>query len=120
MITDNFFQGGGRDLATAASFAKKPSTTVSNITNSTSTATKASSSYPIKVEIPAFNTSTKMPLTNAFSGGLGKMNMLDGNQMRFIPPKVNTANNRVPASNTGFGMSGGSAGEFLFVVFVLG
>lgn len=53
-----------------------------------------------------------MPLTGNYSGGMGKINMLDGNQMRFIPPKVNTANNRVPANKPGFGMSGGSAGEF--------
>ena len=95
-------------MATAASFSKKPT-----VSSSTSTITKAAGSYaPIKIEIPSFGTSTTMPLTGNFSGGMGKINMLDGNQMRFIPPKVNTANNRVPASKPGFGMSGGSAGEF--------
>lgn len=102
-------EGGGIDLETAAAYAEKNnSATTSTASITIPSKVGISSPYlakPIKIEIPAsmVTASTSKPIVMK---GIGSLNTADGKQIRFIPPKVNTANNRVPA-----GPASGGSGE---------
>lgn len=52
---------------------------------------------PVKITLPTpvASSSSAKPIVGNVKG-LGNVNTADGKQIRFIPPKVNTANNRVP------------------------
>lgn len=106
------FSGGGKDLETVATFGEKK-----QITPTTSAATITvpaqigiSSPYlskPVKITLPtavASSSSASKAVVVGNVKGIGNVNTADGKQIRFIPPKVNTANNRVPpgtAAGTG-------------------
>ena len=98
------FAGGGKDLETAAAFAENSSATTSaTVTAPLKVAINSPFlNKPIKIGIPSTATSSTKPIVIK---GLGNLNTVDGKQIRFIPPKVNTANNRVPpsAGNTSSG-----------------
>ena len=124
-------EGGGRDLETAKAFGKKikkPGATMLTPTLATITLpskVNISSPYltkPIKIEIPslAASTSTFKKITvvkqhpqqqqhqQQQQQMITKINVMPAKPpMRFVPPKVNTANNRVSSTNTS-NNSGGS------------
>jgi hypothetical protein len=108
------FKGGGKDLETAAAFAER---------TSKATTSTASTPIPIKISAPIIGKQIKLevtptPTTSAkpvVIKGLGNLNTIDGKQIRFIPPKVNTANNRVPS---GAGNTSSGSGEQKHVVNV--
>lgn len=113
------FSGGGIDLKTAAAYAEKNSATTSTATISIPTKVGSSlpfTSNPIKFQIPATSVSTASTSKPMLIKGLGNVNTADGKQIRFIPPKVNTANNRVPV---GAGSAGGS-GEMSIIAIIVG
>jgi hypothetical protein len=88
--------GGGKDLETAASFASKKTNVPT--TSSTITVPKVGISSPflknpIKISIPASATTLAKPVVVK---SIGSVTTPDGKLIKFIPPKVNTANNRVP------------------------
>lgn len=102
--------GGGKDLETAAAFVENSIATTSASTVTIPTKIGISSTFmnkPIKIQIPALSgaASSSKPI---MVKSIGSVNTVDGKQIRFIPPKVNTANNRVPA---GTGNSSGGSGE---------
>lgn len=102
--------GGGKDLETAAAFADKSSATTSVASVAIPTKVAVSSGFlnkSIKIQIPALSgaASSSKPM---MVKSIGSVNTVDGKQIRFIPPKVNTANNRVPA---GTGNSSSGSGE---------
>lgn len=101
--------GGGKDLETAAAYAQRMSKAT---TSATITVPKATVSSPflgkqIKIPISTLSSasSSQKPIVVK---GIGSLNTLDGKQIRFIPPKVNTANNRVPSTP---GTASGGSGE---------
>lgn len=116
-------EGGGRDLETAKAFGKKikkPGASMLTPTLATITLpskVNISSPYltkPIKIEIPslAASTSTFKKITvvkqHPQQQMITKINVMPTKPpMRFVPPKVNTANNRVSSTNTS-NNSGGS------------
>lgn len=121
-------EGGGRDLETAKAFGKKikkPGASMLTPTLATITLpskVNISSPYltkPIKIEIPslAASTSTFKKITvvkqhpqqqHQQQQMITKINVMPTKPpMRFVPPKVNTANNRVSSTNTS-NNSGGS------------
>lgn len=123
-------EGGGRDLETAKAFGKKikkPGASMLTPTLATITLpskVNISSPYltkPIKIEIPslAASTSTFKKITvvkqhpqqlqhQQQQQMITKINVMPAKPpMRFVPPKVNTANNRVSSTNTS-NNSGGS------------
>ncbi|CRK86966.1 CLUMA_CG000782, isoform A [Clunio marinus] len=77
--------GGGKDLETAAAFAeKKNKATTSGI-------------IPVKVTAPLVtSTTTSITRPTIILKNASNLTPIDGKQIRFFPPKVNTANNRVP------------------------
>ena len=94
-------EGGGKDLQTAATFAQKKEAKEGVATTSTKTASipiGISSPFlmqEIKIELPASSTSTTTATTKTPIGSFSQ-------PIRF--PKVNTANNRVPAGSSKQGM----------------
>lgn len=97
-------------METAAAFAerqKKASTSVASISIPAKSGISTSfqgKSY--KVEIPSTlvaSGSTSKPIVVKT---IGNFNTVDGKPIRFIPPKVNTANNRVPPNERLAGGSG--------------
>ena len=94
-------KGGGKDLQTAATFAQKKEAKEGVATTSTKTASipiGISSPFlkqEIKIELPASSTSTTTATTKTPIGSFSQ-------PIRF--PKVNTANNRVPAGSSKQGM----------------
>lgn len=102
--------GGGKDLETAAAFADTTSATTSVADVTIPSKVAISSTFmnkPIKIQIPALTgaASSSKPIVVK---SIGSVNTVDGKQIRFIPPKVNTANNRVPA---GTGNASSGSGE---------
>lgn len=119
-----FVSGGGIDLKTAAEYAEKNSKKTATTTSATITLpskiggiTSTMLAKPIKIEIPSSKVGINSPFVSkqikieAPSTSTSKPPVVMktvgnlGSQIRFIPPKVNTANNRVPAG------SGGASGE---------
>lgn len=95
MITKccNFPKGGGKDLQTAATFAQK---------KEGNAATSTSASIPIGISSPFLKQEIKIELPTVST--TPKPQALPFNQpLRF--PKVNTANNRVPAGSSKTGKS---------------
>lgn len=104
--------GGGKDLETAAAYAER----MSKATTSAATITvpKAAVSSPflgkqIKIPLSSLSSASSSPKPIVVKG-IGNLNTIDGKQIRFIPPKVNTANNRVPSTP---GTASGGSGETL-------
>jgi hypothetical protein len=96
LITDycNFPKGGGKDLQTAATFAQKKKEGGGTAAAATTT---TSASIPIGISSPFLKQEIKIELPTVST--TPKPQALPFNQpLRF--PKVNTANNRVPAGTS--------------------
>lgn len=93
-------KGGGKDLQTAATFAQKKEAKEGVATTSTKTAT---ASIPIGISSPFLKQEIKIELPATSTTTATKTPMGSFSQpIRF--PKVNTANNRVPAGSSKQGM----------------
>lgn len=91
--------GGGKDLETVAIFGEK------KISTAPSPAPKQTTDKIFKMSSPIGAPSSSSPSSFKATGlgsvkGIGNLNTAGGKQIRFIPPKVNTANNRVPAGQS--------------------
>lgn len=112
-------------MATAAAYASKAGKNINSSFNNPATTAISSTkvgisspflSQPIKIEIPSMGTHTTFPITGGV-GGMGNINLMDNKPIRFVPPKVNTANNRVPA-NSNISMPSGPSKNFRFNVYL--
>lgn len=93
--------GGGRDLENAAVLALEENIATTSRAVAAKPAPKINItspylSQPIKITIPATATSATSIKKHIIVKSVANVSMADGKQIKFIPPKVNTANNRVP------------------------